>query len=133
MNGNSSRREFLYGLGASLGSVAFSSLLASEGRGASPLAPKPGHFPAQAKQCIFLMMDGGPSHIDTFDPKPKLADLHLQRFTNDEETKSAMLNGDRYYVASPFRFKKAGASGADIAENWVHLESVVDDICFSRG
>ncbi len=73
------RRDFMYSLGASLGSVAFSSLLAAEAnrQTGGPLAPKPGHHAAKAKHVIFLMMEGGPSHIDTFDPKPKLAELHL--------------------------------------------------------
>ena len=70
------RRNFLYSLGASLGSVAFSDLLAKETTG--PLAEKEPHLPPKAKACIFLVMEGGPSHIDTFDPKPKLEQLHLQ-------------------------------------------------------
>jgi hypothetical protein len=133
---NHSRRSFLYGLGASLGSVAFSSLLAEEGsrdERSSPLAPKVGHSPAKAKSCIFLMMEGGPSHIDTFDPKPKLAELHLQEFNRSGEMKSAMESGKRYYVQSPFKFRRAGESGADIAENWEELARCVDDICFYRG
>ncbi len=130
------RREFLYSLGASVGSVALTALLAQEGRGAvaaHPLAAKPGHFPGKAKNCIFLMMEGGPSHIDTFDPKPKLAAMHLQEFNRAGKTKSAMESGKRYFVQSPFKFRKAGQSGADIAENWEHLARVVDDICFYRG
>ena len=67
------RREFLYGLGASLGSVAMSDLLAKE---AGPLSVKPQMRPAKAKACIMLFMEGGPSHMDTFDPKPKLQELH---------------------------------------------------------
>ena len=64
------RRDFLYGLNASLGSVAFTSMLAQSARAASGKQP---HFPlAKAKHCIFLYMEGGPSHIDTFDPKPDL-------------------------------------------------------------
>ena len=128
-----SRRSVLYGLGASLGSVAFSALLADEQQRVSPLAEKPGHFPAQAKSCIFLMMEGGPSHIDTFDPKPALETLHLKEFVRSGEMKSAMESGKRYYVQSPFTFRKAGESGADIAENWEHLANCVDDICFYRG
>ena len=131
------RREFLYGLGASIGSVAFSSLLAeqaaAEGNPAGPLASKPGHLPAKAKACIFLMMEGGPSHIDTFDPKPKLAELHLQEFQRNDKMQSAMSSGKRYYVQSPFRFRKAGQCGADMAENWEHLAGVADEICFYRG
>lgn len=132
------RREFLYSLGASLGSVALTSLLAAETPGAKPAIPtasgaKPPHLPAKAKNCIFLMMEGGPSHIDTFDPKPKLAQLHLQEFTREGKMKSAMESGKRYYVQSPFTFTKAGKSGADIATNWEHLAKVVDDLCFYRG
>lgn len=131
------RRDFLFGLGASVGSVALSSLLADElkasSTAANPLAPKDGHFPAKAKRCIFLMMEGGPSHIDTFDPKPMLEDLHLKEFSRGGEMKSAMESGKRYYVESPFNFIKAGQSGADIADNWEHLAKVVDDICFYRG
>ena len=136
MAGTWSRRDALFGLGASLGSVAWTSLLADEqprGGTASPLAPKEGHFPSQAKSCIFLMMEGGPSHIDTFDPKPALHKLHLQEFVRQGEMKSAMESGKRYYVESPFQFRKAGESGADIATNWEHLANCVDDICFYRG
>jgi hypothetical protein len=127
------RRDFLYGLGASLGSVAFSALLAEEQARSGPLAPRNGHLPAKATSCIFLMMEGGPSHIDTFDPKPKLAELHLQEFTREGQMKSAMESGKRYYVRSPFKFRKAGTCGADIAENWEHLARCADDICFYRG
>lgn len=136
---SNSRRQFLYGLGASLGSIALSSLLAAEdsrdaaGESAGPLAPKPPHLPAKAKNCIFLTMEGGPSHIDTFDPKPKLAELHMQAFTRSGEQKSAMESGQRYYVQSPFKFRKAGQSGADMAENWEHLAGVADELCFYRG
>ncbi len=134
------RREFLYSLGASVGSVALTSLLARDlaaqtpaGPAAGPLGARPPHLPAKAKNCIFLMMEGGPSHIDTFDPKPKLAQIHLQEFTREGKMKSAMESGKRYYVRSPFTFTRAGQSGADIATNWEHLAKVVDDICFYRG
>ena len=124
------RRDFMYGLGASLGSVALTSLLAEEQH---PLAPKQGHLPAKAKRVIFLMMEGGPSHIDTFDPKPKLKDLHLQSFRRSGEMKSKMESGERYYVQSPFAFGKYGQGGADMGENWTHLQKVADEICFYRG
>ncbi|MCH8217923.1 MAG: DUF1501 domain-containing protein [Planctomycetes bacterium] len=124
------RRDFLYGLGASLGSVALTSLL----RGEQPtIAASKAHFPAKAKHCIFLMMEGGPSHIDTFDPKPELTKRHLQEFSRAGERESAMSSGKRYFVQSPFEFIKAGRSGADICSEWVHLKESVDDICFYRG
>lgn len=130
------RREFLYGLGTSLGSIALSSMLANESRAdekPNPLAPRKGHLPAKAKNCIFLMMEGGPSHVDTFDPKPALDKLHLKAFTRSGKQKSAMESGKRYYVKSPFKFNKHGESGADMADNWRHLSAVADDLCFYRG
>lgn len=127
-----SRRDALYGLGASLGSVAFSALLAADEK-PGPLSPKKPHLPTKATACIFLMMEGGPSHIDTFDPKPKLKDLHLKEFQRTDKMQSAMSGGKRYYVASPFEFAKAGKCGADMAKNWEHLAGAADDLCFFRG
>ena len=77
------RREFLCQAGAGFGSLALLSLLARDGviSGAerqaplNPLAPRKGHFDGTAKSVIFLFMDGGPSHLDTFDPKPKVNEL----------------------------------------------------------
>ena len=120
------RREALFGLGAGLGSVAFSSLL----QGA---ASQVVHHPAKAKRCIFLMMEGGPSHIDTFDPKPELTKRHLQKFKRSGDMESAMSSGERYFVKSPFDFIKAGQSGADMSDQWQHLKKRADDICFFRG
>ena len=138
------RRDVLYGLGASLGSVAFTAMMASDldaiesskAGGSSepgPLQPRPQHVPAKAQRCIFLMMEGGPSHLDTFDPKPALDRLHLKEFNRSGEEKSAMESGKRYYVKSPFRFRRAGESGAQMATNWEHLAKVADELCFYRG
>ena len=130
------RRDFLYSLGASLGSVAFSSMLAQGHEGTadrSPSTQQP-HFPkAKAKHCIFLYMEGGPSHIDTFDPKPQLSKLHLKEFRRSGEDQSAMSSGKRYYVESPFRFRRAGQSGADMCDLWEQLAGVADELCFFRG
>ncbi|MGE3820999.1 MAG: DUF1501 domain-containing protein [Isosphaeraceae bacterium] len=132
------RRQALFGMGTSLGGLAFSAMLHADeprasARSSGPLSPRPPHSPARAKACILLMMEGGPSHIDTFDPKPKLAQLHLKEFLRDDPQFSAMSGGKRYYVASPFRFAKVGQSGADMAVNWEHLARVADDLCFYRG
>ncbi len=126
------RRDALFSLGASVGGVALAALMADESR-ADDSAPQAPHFPAKAKRCIFLTMEGGPSHIDTFDPKPKLRDLHLKEFRAGGEQKSAMETGKRYYVESPFKFRKAGESGADMSTDWTHLAGVADDLCFYRG
>jgi hypothetical protein len=136
------RRSFLYGLGATIGAVALNALLQDDSAQAQDksissakysLSGRSGHVPAKAKSCIFLMMEGGPSHIDTFDPKPHLQKIHLQEFVRDGKQKSAMESGKRYYVQSPFKFKKTGQSGADMAENWENLAQVADEICFFRG
>jgi len=113
--------------------LAFHSMLQAE-QVKRPLAPKVAHFPkAKAKHCIFLYMEGGPSHIDTFDPKAKLDGLHLKEFNRSGKEQSAMSSGKRYYVKSPFEFHKAGQSGADMNKLWKNLAGVADDLCFYRG
>lgn len=135
MSNSLDRREVLFGLGTGLGSLALTSMLASEIAAADSgqRAPKPHFAGAKAKHCIFLYMEGGPSHIDTFDPKPKLRDLHLKSFQRRGDQQSAMSSGKRYYVQSPFEFRKAGESGADMCVLWEHLADVADEICFYRG
>ncbi len=125
------RRDFLYGLGATLGTAAFNALLRADAQ-PSPLAPKPPHHAAKATACIFLFMEGGPSHLDTFDPKPKLRDLHMKEFTRDDKFASAMASGKRYYVQSPFQFRKAGESGLEVCEHFEHLAGVADELCVYR-
>jgi hypothetical protein len=129
------RREFLYGLGATLGTVALNSLLRDEALGAdsTPLAVKPPHLPAKAKACIFLTMAGGPSHLDTFDPKPKLDQLHLKEFQRQDKFASMMASGRRYYVKSPFQFRKVGQSGLELCEHFEHLAGVADELCVYKG
>ncbi|MEM7393486.1 MAG: DUF1501 domain-containing protein, partial [Verrucomicrobiota bacterium] len=129
-----SRREFLYGLGASLGSVAFSELSARESE-AGPLALKKPHHKPKAKAVIMLFMEGGPSHIDTFDPKPKLKDLHLKDFVNDDEEISGMTNGKRFYVQSPYGHRKVGKAGITMCEHFKHLADpeVADELCVYHG
>lgn len=133
------RREFLYGLGSSIGALAFSSLLGCEQKlnsladANNPLDLKtPMHIP-KAKNVIFLTLEGGPSHIDTFDPKPKLRDLHLSKFTRKGKKFSNMSSGNRYLVQSPFTSRKVGQSGLDMCDRFVHLAEVADELCYYRG
>ncbi|MBK5292855.1 MAG: DUF1501 domain-containing protein [Acidobacteriia bacterium] len=124
------RREFLFNGGMGLGTVALSALLAED----NPLAPKKPHHAAKAKHCIFLLMEGGPSHIDTFDPKPKLAELHMTKFQKQRNKFEANMNtGERYYVKSPFTFRRAGKMGIEINSLLEHFGPVADDVCFYRG
>ncbi len=135
-----SRRNFFYGLGASLGSLAFSDLIAKDGlanaagaavKATGPLAPKDPMFPGKAKAVIMLFMEGGPAHMDTFDPKPKLNALHKQesKLTRGLET------GFKFFVGSPFEFRKVGQSGMDMSNQWVHMADpdVADELCNYRG
>ncbi len=130
INAIPARRDFLYGLGATLGTAAFNALLRAESQ---PLAATPSSHPAKARACIFLFMEGGPSHIDTFDPKAKLRELHLKEFTRQDARGSAMEQGKRYYVQSPFTFRKAGRAGLEICEPFQHLAGVADELCIYRG
>jgi hypothetical protein len=124
-----SRRDFLYNGGVGLGTVALSAMLTGDAaRAASP------HHVPKAKNCIFLLMEGGPSHIDTFDPKPKLHQLHMTRFQKERTRFEANMNtGERYYVRSPFEFRRAGKLGIEINSLFESFSEVVDDLCFYRG
>ncbi len=127
-NPQSNRRSFLYGLGSSLGALAFTDLLAKDAV-ANPLSPKPPVKPAKAKAVIMLFMEGGPSQVDTFDPKPKLRELHLTKSTRTQKIE----NGDRFFVGSPYGSRKVGESGIDMCDRFVHLPRVADEICVYRG
>jgi len=127
-----SRREFLYGLGASLGSVAMTNAVAKDAAAAAgPLAVKKPMLPARAKNVIMLFMEGGPGHMDTFDPKPTLTRLHK---TESKSTKS-LANGFKFFVGSPFEFRKVGQSGLEMCDQWKHLADpeVADELCNYRG
>lgn len=128
------RRDFLYGLGASLGSVAFSDLIARAEK-AGPLAPRKPHHEPKAKAVIMLFMEGGPSHLDTFDPKPKLDDLHLKGFFNADDKLSGMGSGARFYVKSPYTFRKVGKNGISMSEHFRHMAepAVADELCVYHG
>jgi len=142
--GRFSRRDFIYGLGASVGSLALSTMIGCDtpmgngftdqlGDASNPLALKSPMHRSKAKAVIFLMMEGGPSHIDTFDPKEELIKRHLNKFQRAGAQFSQMSSGNRYFVKSPFNFIKAGKSGADMNELFVNLKDVADDMCFYRG
>ena len=142
------RRRFLYQLNAGLGSVALSWLLAREA-GARPdaaagdargsvdrgslLAPRPPHLAARAKSCIFLLMEGGASHIDTFDPKPALERVAGELFEREGlKLVSNQTRGKRYFVRSPFAFRRRGACGMEVSELFEEVGDCVDDLAFVR-
>ena len=106
------RRDFLYGFGSSLGGLAFTDLLAREAVAGPVPFKKPMHD-AKAKAVIMLFMEGGPSQVDTFDPKPKLTELHK---TESKRT-GTLEQGFKFFVGSPFKTRKVGQSGLDMSEH----------------
>lgn len=86
-----------------------------------PMAPKPPHFPPKAKRVIFLYMTGGVSHVDTFDPKPKLTADHGKTFRNKQ-----------FLVKSKFAFKKYGQSGLEVSELFPHVGECADMLTVIR-
>jgi len=141
---NRTRREFLWQAGGAFTSVALTGLLNRDGflssqavaadgvsGYANPLAPKQPHFPAKAKSVIFLFMYGGPSHVDTFDYKPKLYDLDGQTIPVKTKGRGGSKNEGRV-VGPKWKFKQYGQSGQWVSELFPHLSGCVDDIAFLK-
>jgi hypothetical protein len=124
-----SRRDWLVRSGLGFGGLALSALLAEgseEGRPVDPLAPKKPLFPAKAKRVIHVFLEGGPSHLDTFDPKPKLTENNGRSITVFGEERKGLAFG------SPFKFAKHGKSGLEISDAFPHLAKCADDLCVVR-
>ncbi len=121
------RREFLWQVGGGFAGLALADMLEA----ASPLAEKGAHFPAKAKHCVFLFMNGGPSQVDTFDPKPALTKYDGMAYTGDAKVGS---NGRPvgHLMKSPFEFKKHGQSGLEISSLFPHVSAHADDLCVIR-
>ena len=129
------RRDFLNRCGMGMGGLALGSLLGNalglqgaESADLHPLAPKAPPLPAKAKRVIHLFMNGGPSHVDTFDPKPELTKYHgkeLPVHLNTERKTGAAFG-------SPFAFKKYGKSGIEVSEIFAKTAESVDEMCIVR-
>jgi hypothetical protein len=135
-----SRRDLLTRCGNGLGMLALAGVLADDGRAAEdrgdkplgsldPLAPKKSHFPGKAKHVVHVFMNGGPSHVDTFDPKPMLEKWHGKpiptgNLRTERKTGAAMW--------SPFKFKKHGQSGIEVSELFEQTAKHIDDVCVIR-
>jgi hypothetical protein len=120
-----SRRAALKTAGAGFGYLAFAGLSTWAAEKASPLAPKKTHFPAKAKRVIFLCMEGAPSHVDTFDYKPKLVEMNGKSMPR-ARTFAKLL-------ASPWKFSQHGKGGLWISELFPELSKHADDLCLLRG
>ena len=120
-----SRRDWLRSASCGFGSLALATLLTKErARAASPRAIAP-HFAPKAKRFIFLYLQGAPSHLDTFDYKPRLVQDHDKLVTPGGGDPSK-------YVGTPFKFERHGASGQWISELYPHLSGHADKLCFLK-
>jgi len=129
------RRRFLTEVAGGVGMMALSDLL---GAGTlpevNPLAPKKPHFPAKAKNVIFLFMEGGPSQMDLFDPKPELKKISGQTLPESlvQQTRLAFIKKDAKVLASPRTFQPRGKSGVEYSDYIPHTGACADDICLVR-
>ncbi len=130
----SSRREFLQRCGTGFGALSLAGMLANDDllaakMSTSPTAPKHPHFPAKAKAIIHIFLNGGPSQVDTFDPKPALK-KHEGKSLPSLNLKTERKTGGAF--PSPFTFKKYGESGLEISEVFAELGECADDLCVIR-
>src|SRR5262249_30102077 len=136
------RRHFFGQCGLSLGSMALLSLLGDRPAGAAeksvplvnPLASQSPHFAAKAKRVIYLFMAGGPSHLELFDYKPRLQELHGQQIPESyvRNKRFAFIPKDSKLMGPRRRFARHGQSGAEISELLPHIASLADDIAITR-
>ena len=98
--------------------------------GQNPMLPKGPHFAPKAKQVIHLFMNGGPSHVDTFDPKPELTKWHGKILPDENRLNTERKTGAAY--KSPFIFKKHGQSGLPVSDLFPHVAKHADDLCVIR-
>ncbi len=126
-----SRREMLLATANGFGMLALAGLMAND----APAAPVRNialpqrHFAPKVKNVVFLFMDGGVSHVDSFDPKPKLDELDTKPFT---ESKNPTANGNRQWLKSPWAFKPRGKSGMPVSDLFPHIASCADDLAVIR-
>lgn len=130
-----SRRQILASMGGGFGLLGLAGVMSDGGlvsnalaaaNAVSPLAPKAPHFAPRAKHVIFLFMNGGPSHVDTFDPKPALEQYAGQK--PEELAKDYQRTVGKLFP-SPFKFRKYGENGVDASDLFPNVAGVIDDIC----
>src|SRR5215831_13015776 len=130
------RRQMLGQMGTGLGMLGLATVLQNAGvvaatlsATANPLAPKPPQFPARARRIIHIYLNGGPSHVDTFDPKPALSNWSDKTIPTGNLTTERPLGT---VLPSPFKFERYGKSGIEVSEIFSRTAQHADDICFIR-
>lgn len=134
--GLKNRRRFLSEVGGGIGMMAMAHLLGEEGRAAQQnvLAPKAPHFPAKAKNVIFMFMEGAPSQMDLYDPKPDLVKWSGKPLPDSmaSQLRLAFTKKDAKVLASPRVFKPAGQCGTEFSDYIPNIAARADDICLVR-
>lgn len=125
------RRDFLQRCGMGLGALAFQTMLGNTARaaGSNPLETRPPQFGGKAKHIIHIFANGGPSQVDTFDPKPMLTQLHGKDMPA-EQLKTERKTG--HLMKSPYTFKKYGQCGLEVSEIFAKTAESADDLCVIR-
>ncbi len=134
------RRSFFRDCAGGIGTIALAHLLAAEGRTAdaspviNPLSPKRPHFAPTAKNVIFLFMEGAPSQLDLFDPKPGLRKWDGQSLPESmtKNLRLAFIKPSAKVMSSPRVFRQYGQCGMELSDFLPHLGSHADDICLVR-
>ncbi len=131
------RRRFLKEVACGIGTMGLADLLAADGRTAdtaNPLAPKKPHFPGKAKNVIFMFMEGAPSQMDLFDPKPALQKYAGQPLPDSlaSQLRLAFTKKDAKILPSPRVFRPHGQSGIEFSDYIPHIASCADDLCLVR-
>jgi hypothetical protein len=121
------RRDMLRRMCGGFGMLGLAGLLGPQMLFAAN-SPRGPHFTPKAKRVIFLFLNGGPSHIDTFDPKPKLREMEGQQPSGELYKKSKGTG----FIPSPLKFEKHGQSGIEVSETLPHLAKIIDDCCIIR-
>ena len=134
-----SRRNFLATSASGIGSLALAALLKDEGllaaQASDPLAPRVAHFAPKAKNCICIYLEGAPSQIDLFDPKPKLNELHGKPLPESmtKNVRFAFIQKETaVLLGSPRKFAKHGQCGMELSDYIPHLATCADDIALVR-
>jgi hypothetical protein len=133
------RRTLLRRAACGFGSLALAGLAANPAAagtgGANPLSDRPPLLPARVKRVIFVFMQGGPSHVDTFDYKPTLARYHGQKlhFRDSRKLANTGMSGEETVMQALWPFHQYGECGRQVSELFPHVAQCVDDLCFLHG
>ena len=126
------RREWLSTASNGFGMLALSTLLAEEAKLRGSAVKSSDDSPAKAKSVIFCFMDGGPSHVDTFDPKPLLKERQGEAIGASAVSTKSQSTADRVWLGSPWQFQQRGQSGLWVSDLLPHVAEVADELCVIR-